>query len=473
MSNHMRPHTPPRTNAGTRTMKLGCACLLAACLLSAAGPSPLASQARVVELPSEDIELAAEFGDVFRVGDGGAEWELLTSVTSLAFDASGNLHITDVGAGGGDMRILVVDSGGELVRAFGGTGEGPGEFRGASSAVVFRDGTMVVPDYGHRAYHVFRPGGEFERMVRFPSARGNEPAEPNQLPRPGREFSTSGSTSFPLQRGEAGGTLLGHVYRTLGMYATVTAEGGRSLQFGSRPGPRVLERLIIDGSQARVEELVRAWVPPGTERLPVPAFAPKLLFDVLPGGGFVFSDSTAYAIKFAMPDGTIDRVLTRPVEARAVTDEERDRYHEQRELERAERNRRLRESSGSVVVDESFFELDPDYPVFPSIPVVDDLRATWAGGVWVRRTPPGGYPWEDRVTGGLTGPAQFNLDSSAAPVSPIDVISADGIYVGTFPAGSGAVMFAAFGPGGLAAYVEHDELDVPTVVVKRLPPEVR
>ena len=143
MSNPMRPHTPPRTNAGTRTMKLGCACLLAACLLSAAGPSPLASQARVVELPSEDIELAAEFGDVFRVGDGGAEWELLTSVTSLAFDASGNLHITDVGAGGGDMRILVVDSGGELVRAFGRTGEGPGEFRGASSAVVFRDGSSA------------------------------------------------------------------------------------------------------------------------------------------------------------------------------------------------------------------------------------------------------------------------------------------------------------------------------------------
>ena len=472
MSNPMRPHTPPRTNAGTRTMKLGCACLLAACLLSAAGPSPLASQARVVELPSEDLELAAEFGDVFRVGDGGAEWELLTSVTSLAFDASGNLHITDVGAGGGDMRILVVDSRGELVRAFGGTGEGPGEFRGASSAVVFRDGTMVVPDYGHRAYHVFRPGGEFERMVRFPSAHGNEPAEPNQLPRPGREFSTS--TSFPLQRGEAGGTLLGHVYRTLGMYATVTAEGGRSLQFGSRPGPRVLERLSVDGSQARVEELVRAWVPPGTERLPVPAFAPKLLFDVLPGGGFVFSDSTAYAIKFAMPDGTIDRVLTRPVEARAVTEEERDRYHEQLELENTELEQRIRGRSGGVVVDDSFFEVDPDYPVFPSIPVVDDLRATWTGGVWVRRTPSDGYPWEDHVTGGgLRGPAQFNLNTSAVPVSPIDVISPDGRYVGTFPAQSGAIMFAAFGPGGLAAYIEHDELDVPTVVVKRLPPEVR
>ena len=34
-------------------------------------------------------------------------------------------------------------------------------------------------------------------------------------------------------------------------------------------------------------------------------------------------------------------------------------------------------------------------------------------------------------------------------------------------------MFAAFGPGGLVAYTEKDEFDVPTVVVKRVPPEVR
>ena len=454
----MRPSTAPRSAAAPPTVLLGGACLLATSLLSAAGPSPLASQARVVELPSEDLELAAEFGDVFRVGDGGAEWELLTSITSLAFDASGNLHITDVGPGGGDMRILVVDSRGELVRAFGRTGDGPGEFRAANFAVVLRDGTMVVPDHGHRAYHVFRPGGEFDRMVRFPSGPGNESAEPNELLNLlGRGASISASSSFPLQRGEAGGTLLGYVYSTLGTEAAVAADGSRSLRFGSRPGPRVLERLSIDGSHARVEELVRAWVPPGTERRPLPAFAPKLLFDVLPGGGFVFSDSTGYAIKFALPDGTIDRVLTRPGDARAVTEEERDRYQEQRELE----------------TDDTFFEFDPDYPVFARIPIVDDLRATWTGGVWVRRTPRDGYPWEDHVTGGLIEPAEFNLDTSAAPASPIDVISADGRYVGTFPAQSGAIMFAAFGPGGLAAYVEHDELDVSTVVVKRLPPEVR
>ena len=71
---------------------------------------PLDCQVLVDQLPATDTELSADFEAVFRVGDGGAPWELLTSVTSLAFDASGRLHITDVNPNGGDMRVLVVDS---------------------------------------------------------------------------------------------------------------------------------------------------------------------------------------------------------------------------------------------------------------------------------------------------------------------------------------------------------------------------
>lgn len=152
------------------------ATLCVVCLLCWALAFPLSAQVPVVELPSEDVALSAEFGDVFRVGDGGAQWELFTSITSLAFDASGNLHITDLGPDLGDvMRIVVVDPLGGLVTVFGRPGEGPGEFQIATGAVTFRDGTMVVADYGHRAYHVFRPGGELDRMVRFPSEFDGDP----------------------------------------------------------------------------------------------------------------------------------------------------------------------------------------------------------------------------------------------------------------------------------------------------------
>jgi len=51
---------------------------------------------------------------------------------------------------------------------------------------------------------------------------------------------------------------------------------------------------------------------------------------------------------------------------------------------------------------------------------------------------------------------------------PIDVVSADGEYVGTFRTGA-TRMPNAFGPNGLAVFIERDEFDVATVVVRRLP----
>ena len=55
---------------------------------------------------------------------------------------------------------------------------------------------------------------------------------------------------------------------------------------------------------------------------------------------------------------------------------------------------------------------------------------------------------------------------------PIDVLSTDGEYVGTYAAGA-MTMPDAFGPDGLAAFVELGEFDVSRVVVRRLPVEVR
>ncbi|MDE2873888.1 MAG: hypothetical protein OXU69_14315 [Gemmatimonadota bacterium] len=98
---------------------------------------------------------------------------------------------------------------------------------------------------------------------------------------------------------------------------------------------------------------------------------------------------------------------------------------------------------------------------YPEIPLVDDLRATWEGTLWVLRTPEDGYPSESVGLGRLAG----------SP-APIDVVTSDGRYVGTFPAPV-AAMPVAFGPEGLVAFVEIDEFDVPTVIVKRLPDEVR
>lgn len=86
---------------------------------------------------------------------------------------------------------------------------------------------------------------------------------------------------------------------------------------------------------------------------------------------------------------------------------------------------------------------------FHEVPIVRSLRTSPDGTIWVRRT--GGEP-------GTNG--------------PIDLISLDGRYLGSFAPGATGLP-SAFGPDGLVAFVERNDLDVQTVIVRRLPQEVR
>ena len=67
---------------------------------------------------------------------------------------------------------------------------------------------------------------------------------------------------------------------------------------------------------------------------------------------------------------------------------------------------------------------------------------------------------------GLFGPISWRSPG------PIDVVTADGRYVGTFTTEATA-MPDAFGPNGMAAFIELDEFEVASVVVRRLPAAVR
>jgi hypothetical protein len=85
------------------------------------------------------------------------------------------------------------------------------------------------------------------------------------------------------------------------------------------------------------------------------------------------------------------------------------------------------------------------------VPVLARVVADWDGHLWVERT--GAMPGED---------------------GPIDLLDADadGTYYGTLGPGSFEIP-SAFGPDGLAAWVETDEFDVQHVVVRRIawPPD--
>ena len=68
--------------------------------------------------------------------------------------------------------------------------------------------------------------------------------------------------------------------------------------------------------------------------------------------------------------------------------------------------------------------------------------------------------WEDRIWLARRGP-------TGQDDGPTDIVTPDGNYLGTLPP-DGLRTPDAFGPGGLLAYIESDEMDVPSVRVVRL-----
>ena len=277
---------------------------------------------------------------------------------------------------------------------------------------MLRDGRAVAFDPGHRAFQVFGSDGEFERSVRMPGGSMYLIIRPLAPARDGRNVITTSVGSF----------------------------GGPD---APEPSFRPVYRLILTGDEAAVDTVIRAWKPPGDPD----AFVPVLAAAALPDGGLVYTDSSAYAIKVATPDGDLTRVLTRPFPPEPVTDRMRDEEIARRVEESEERSAR-----GDAFAD-AFAELArrriASMEFHHEVPVVRRLETSWDGTIWVQRR--GGEPGGD---------------------GPIDLLSPDGRYIGTLAADATA-MPSAIGPNGLVAFIERDELDVSRVVVKRLPAEIR
>ena len=141
-------------------------------------------------------------------------------------------------------------------------------------------------------------------------------------------------------------------------------------------------------------------------------------------------------------------MLTRPFQPEPVTARIRDREIE-RQLEEEEERAARRNSRFAAALAEMARERIQNMEFYHEVPVVRDLQTSWEGTIWVLRR--GEEPASD---------------------GPIDVLTPDGRYIGTFAAGTTA-MPDAFGPDGLAAFIERDEFDVASVVVRRLPADVR
>ncbi|MXW68116.1 MAG: hypothetical protein F4Z72_14105 [Gemmatimonadales bacterium] len=425
---------------------------------------PALQAQEVIQITDRDRRIDPEFEEVYRVGVlDGESWEMFAEVGRVAFDAEGNLYVFDGTAGPtsfggmtlmrpGEVRVLVFDAAGRFVREFGSSGGGPGEFNQPMGYAVLRDGTVVVSDVGHRAYQLFDASGEFQRMVRAGDG-------PDAVSIPAHDIRADPRGGAVFDAGTAGVTVRG-----LGSGVPTP------------PTSRPVLRVGLEGEVASADTVAKGWLPPQTDlddlaSNDVPAqlrdalrgmtlptvFEPRLLVGILPDGGVVHSDSSAYALKVTPPGAReVGRIIRRPFRPEPVTPEIRSEREERtaaarRALGGAASGLRIIEfrgrREGNNPRPTASFELEERY--YHEVPVLRGLATTWEGRIWVQRR--GEEPESD---------------------GPIDVLTAEGEYVGTYTGGA-TEMPDAFGPGGLAAFIERDELDVARVVVRRLPAEVR
>ncbi len=380
----------------------------ACCLLTAV---PTAAQ-EIIHLPAEDRWLSPVFEEVYRVGSlSGEDWELFGYIYEVGLDGAGQLYILDVQS----SLITVVGPDGEFRRAFGGPGEGPGEFRSPMALAVFRDGRVVVGDDRDLTYHLFGANGEFERRVRW-ALQGDWPVLTALMPHPEADalFSAVGS-----------------------QFRSISSMGERKTHT-SRP----VERIMLTGEVATKDTVAEGWLPEGGESLyagvpQVKAFGSRMLAGVLPDGSVAFSDSTAYAIRIARPEAGVWRILRRGLQPIPVTNRMIDAERE--------RQRAAIPENAPPYYRESALETIANLPFSDEVAILRALRTGWDGDIWVQRR--GEEPSDDQ--------------------GPIDVLTMDGRYLGSYRAGA-IEMPDAFGPGGLVAFIEEDEMGVQTVVVKRV-----
>ena len=384
-----------------------------ACFLAGAAPflftTAVLNAQEIIDLPGEDRWLEPRFEEVYRIGSlSGEGWQQFGRVQKVAFDGAGQLYVFDRQV----LHIHVVDGSGRLLRTLGGQGDGPGEFRRAPSFTVMPDGRVVVGDTGYLAYQIFDASGEYERRVGM-----------------GLEDAGGGLWEFmPDPAGDAIFSAVGSRIRHV-----------KFVQDAPTPSTRPIERLDLTGDVVTRDTVADGWLPPGVEWLMSGSrepteFGPRMLLGVLPDGTIAFSDSSAYAIKLVRPGAGVQQILRRPLQPVRVTNRmieaEKDRQRQgpvPPGMERLERER----IDGLV-----FSEV---------VSIVRELGVSWDGEIWVQRR--GEEPLDDD--------------------GPIDVLTMDGRYLGSYRAGA-LELPAAFGPDRLVAFIEEDELGVQTVVVKRV-----
>ncbi len=399
--------------SATYSLSLALLPLLLACGAAGEGGSVQDTGTRVLDVTVEKL---------FSVGGAEAqeEWELFSGKIEVAIDGEGRLYVLDKI----HDRVTAFTRSGEASTVLGRPGQGPGEFRMPMGIRAIGLDAVSIYDPGRSAFLHYSYNGDLLGDIRFEGmpTLGRAVPHPDGFLAPGRFFA----------RGE-----------------TASGGDGESVNLASE-------------SERAIREVHRAWRPSstmisvgsggGASLSEAPdAFQPPLLMAGLPDGTILLVDSVTYRIHRLSQGGEELGVITRPIRPLEV-DEDLRRKVRQRLLAAAREGEKVTRigdatTRRSAPSDEELEQAEAAIRsmAFPrQIPVIENLGVDGDGRIWVGRTsdPPGG-------------------------IGPIDLLEPDGSYLGTITGGSMAFP-STFGPDGLIACVEEDQVDVPVATVFRI-----
>ena len=313
-----------------------------ALLLGWATPAACADVSQVRNTTPAEPHTTVHLEEIWRIGGEDSDL-IMGSITEAATDRDGNVYLLDTQL----SHALVVSPEGELLRTIGREGEGPGETRQPRDIVYLPDSTIGFLELFPAKLVKLSPKGEARGML----VVGGEM-------RPKTGFVAA--SQFLSRAG---------IFVVAGQHAGRTETGQRRVMF--------LARLSATG-----EEVVRYREATLTLDFNNLKFVERELSPGFHLGSAVGPDGRVYtvqawdryAIEVFLPDGTLERVITREFENRMRTDDE------------------LRRINALYAASDQNIGAKIAREIEPSPPAISGLHVDPEGNLWVQHSRSGEHP---------------------------------------------------------------------------------
>jgi hypothetical protein len=245
-------------------------------------------------------------------------------------------------AGSNELRLFSTD--GQFIRAAGGSGGGPGEFRELSSTYVYND-TVFVYDLRLQRMSIFDNQLNYVGSLSFAGTRDGLP------PQPLGRFADGSWVAAWTTFGNSLGLVRG---RTL--YYRVAADGSAADPIGYFPGPETIQQPV-----SRVGAYQR--------HVPFGRSPSATILDT----AFVYGSADTYELEIRGADGTLKRLIRRSFVPEPISPEDLALWEAENEVPTD-----LPPSSPSFLTEPA-----SSLPLPPTKAVYSDIRADPTGTLWV------------------------------------------------------------------------------------------